>query len=86
MHQALVLQELGWHGSCLKADKICLESPQMKCNEKPQEAERQCIEGNPGCFVLKSTEQQAINSSSCCITKPLDNDIYIDLGFVLFIQ
>jgi hypothetical protein len=35
----LALQELGCHRSRLKSGKICLEPPQMKCNEQPQEAE-----------------------------------------------
>jgi len=51
----------------------------MKCNEKPQEAERQCIEGDHGCFLLKAAEQEPVNSSCCRITKPLYNNIYTDL-------
>jgi hypothetical protein len=31
--------ELGWLRSCLKLGKICLEPSQMKCSEKPEEAE-----------------------------------------------
>lgn len=55
--QIHVWEELGRVRSCLKLGKICLEPSQMKCNEKPDKAERQCIEVDNGYFLLKAAEK-----------------------------
>jgi hypothetical protein len=52
------------------------ESRNEQVNDHKHDSYRQCIEVDHGYFLLKATEQQPVNSSSCRITKSLNNNIY----------
>ncbi len=57
-----------------------------KYNDWNHDTYRQRVEGDHGCLLLKAAEQQTVYSGSCCITKPLNNNIYTNLLEFIFIS